>query len=593
MTPPEFSKDTVDLLTRFGYSVDSKTGVVARVVSGKPMSLPLVAEVVANQPIATDARRSSPWREKLSNFLQAVDDFETVDPREAGKDLQRWGLPIGAYGRQLVEPTGEASPLGRVLHRSIQRLHPPGSAVSADTLRGKIGRAGLLDAFRLFDAAIDEHSLKLHSLQFMERGSQVLGPSESDEALRLFPTPGISDSLARHRAALSARLDAETDPHRQGEYTDAIATIDNLARFRYEKRSGPLEVPVPGISSTSSGERPEVPSHGMLPKLLSLLGPLSEGQKQELILSFPLGEIIWNHRIDAIWEAGLRGAGQRVALLDMQPDRTREFGRALAPPTYAHPDAVNGEMDHGTVVSRVIHAVCPECRITPYGVINRGGGLIIDDGGTLLGRELERAEKDGNRFMNMSISSYEFAEGLLPEVIRRLGAARGVLVFASSGNSPSMAMPPPANIPLVFAVGSSDPFGKLSSFTTTKALKDVAEEQTRTNLAIKPLFLFQGEKIRVPKFEASTTVQGTSLAGPAITALSALLSPLLESRRSTSLPSDLSEQLMRLYQSTSRPVSNDRKPTHDTLAVDPYTAFLEAEKRRPWSPIPKEKNYSR
>ena len=240
----------------------------------------------------------------------------------------------------------------------------------------------------------------------------------------------------------------------------------------------------------------------------------------------------------AAWDAGLSGAGVRVAVLDtgVDADHPDLAGRVAAEANFTGSPDVSDHNGHGTHVASLVagtgEASGGARRGVAFGATLLSGKVLDDRGvGTFSSiiAGMEWAAAEGAGVVNMSLSSGFASTGRDPLslAVDALTASHGVLFVASAGNTgpgpTTIGAPGAADAALT--VGAVDRHDRLAGFSS--------RGPRLGDLAIKPDLVAPGVDIVAaraagtslgdPVGSAYTRLTGTSMAAPQVAGAAALL----------------------------------------------------------------------
>ncbi|PPK64681.1 S8 family serine peptidase [Actinokineospora auranticolor] len=232
----------------------------------------------------------------------------------------------------------------------------------------------------------------------------------------------------------------------------------------------------------------------------------------------------------AAWQAGLTGAGIKVAVVDTGVDETHPdlAGREIAQANFTDEDQVD-RVGHGTHVASIIagggakyRGVANGAKILDAKVLGPIGG---SDSSVLAG--IEWAVAQGADIINMSLGATD-TPGLdvLEEAVERLSAEKGVLFVVSAGNSgpTAHAIGSPGSAPSALTVGSVDRDDSVSRFSSRGPGPDgsIKPEITAPGAGIVAAKAAQG-RIGDQVEPGYVALSGTSMAAPHVAGAAALL----------------------------------------------------------------------
>ncbi len=283
--------------------------------------------------------------------------------------------------------------------------------------------------------------------------------------------------------------------------------------------------------------------------------------------------------IDALYQAGVRGKGAVVVVIDtgieathsdlkanFDPDKSRSFtGEPLA-------DTVSG---HGTHCSGIVAAddngsgvcgVAPDATVVALkGLSNQGSGA----GSWLAAAIRYAADLPGHKIVTMSFG----ASGEDPQITDaiRYAHARGCWLFAAAGNDGPGSVNWPGALPEVVCVASTDRGGGVSSYSSANDFVDVGFGG-RDILSTYP-----GNRL--------ATMSGTSMATPGVAGVAGLaVGELL--RAGAAIPG---QEAMKkaLFATCSHPAGRDVYTGYGLVQPTKFVrAMLDAATPAPLPPVP-------
>ncbi len=557
------SAETVGALEKIGWKVDHDGGL-SRIAGADKGVIPkdYLAKAALEWKDGVLFYSSSPEavpHEMLAPILKGLSTFTAaarVERAKAGAALAAWGFPPSVDGRRLYNPGGEATYYGIMLHSifeskpdQVAKLGLERTAQALDLIHHAYGQAFHSQAPDIAQTDLDRARVILF---FPARGGETpLG----SPALKARPDPaamlkGYKDQLEADAAAALAA----GDEVRRKDSAEALAVLNNLEKQRLNRTFELTEVPEPGkekkppeggggltmppLGGGSAKEEPYARLASGLPGLLRVLDrvngtPLTPDQQENLIKSFPMGDLVWRMGAQDLWKQGLTGKGVKVAVIDegiaVHPELEGSVKARVNLTAQRGKGAVGS---HGTHVAGIIHALAPDAELRGYAVFAGDGGndALRESPEQPIIDAIHRAVKDGNQVINMSLGSGQGPSSRLARVVEEY-ASKGVIFLVAAGNSRhySGGIDSPSSAPSAITVGSLNSAGRISDFTTYGKRFDARKLTT----VVKDVFMAPGSNIvstmpsspfafgrREPEYAA---MSGTSMATPAMSGVSALL----------------------------------------------------------------------
>jgi subtilisin family serine protease len=554
------------------------------------------ALIYAGSPEVIEYAMYAPLFRGLSSFTAAAQ----VNRKQAGAALAAWGFPPSVDGRRLYNPAGDATYYGIMLHsffatkpEQVATLGMERTSQAIDLLDHAYGQAFYKQAPDIAQTDLDRARLLL----FMRaRGGEtpLNGPQ-----LKARPDPAVmlKDYKDKLQADLDSAIKAGDEPRRK-DSAEALAVLNTLERQRSHEPLDLTLVPRPGEGTTHQAglqepkmpvgpdfelgggkpkDLPYAPLASGLPGLLRVLervngAPLTADQQENLIKSFPMGDLVWRMGAQDLWKQGLTGKGVKVAVIDggiaehaeldasvkARANFTDERGRALS------------DM-HGTHVAGIIHALAPDAELRGYTVFAGGDSNPAlrenPDEGVIAA--IRRAVSDGNQIINMSLGSGAGPSDQLARVVEEY-ASKGVIFVVAAGNSRDRTggIDNPSSAPSAITVGALDSNGRMADYTNFGERFDPKKLVT----AVKDVFLTPGSNIvstvpatpfgsifgkEAPRYQA---LSGTSMATPAMSGVTALLVQDMSRMSLVPSPIEAAQRLKAALVSSSEPISLDKLP---------------------------------
>lgn len=495
----------------------------------------------SGSPEAVDKELYAPMLKGLSTFASAA----RVDRAKAGAALAAWGIPPTIDGRRIYNPAGDATYFGIMLH-SFFVLKPEKAAAlgierakqAVDLIEHAYFQAFSEQAPDVAQTDLDRAQLLLFAP--FRGGETPLG----SPSLKARPDPaamlkGYKDQVeAEAGSALKAG-----DAQRHKDSVAALAVLNTLGKHRFYARMDLNEVPEPGkeksATPAAAKDEPYTPLSSGLPGLLKVLdriggAPLTSEQQENLIKTFPMGDLIWRMGAQDLWKQGLTGKGIRVAVIDEGIGENQEIDNAVkGRVNFTGQRGVGAVGDHGTHVAGIIHALAPDAELRGYAALEskaKNKTLTVSNEDAIIAA-IRRAVADGNQIVNMSLGSDKGPTSRIATVVEEY-ASKGVIFLIAAGNDRNAngGVESPSSAPSAITVGSLDSAGRMADSSGFGERFNPKKMAT----AVKDVFLLPGENIIStvatpqgssdkkpnPRYEEKS---GTSMATPALSGISALL----------------------------------------------------------------------
>lgn len=243
----------------------------------------------------------------------------------------------------------------------------------------------------------------------------------------------------------------------------------------------------------------------------------------------------------AAWDAGYKGDGVKIAVLDTGVDETHPdlAGQVVASENFTPAADAEDRYGHGTHVASIaagtgaksdgrLTGVAPGAKLLAGKVLDDDG--YGDDSGILAG--FEWAAGQGADIVNLSLGGGDTPEvDPLEEAINRISADEGVLFAVAAGNDGQLGshtVSSPGSADAALTVGAVGPNGGLADFSSRgprigdSAVKpDVTAPGVAITAAAAPGSVIEQEVGQNP--EGYLTIDGTSMATPHVAGAAALL----------------------------------------------------------------------
>jgi len=418
---------------------------------------------------------------------------------------------------------------------------------------------------------------------------------EGEAALTLVPRPDFQGSLDRYRGKMLSDAGVAAwslDFAGAAQSAYALSSLHQLSQTRYHADRDIPAPPRPGVPSVSPFADPTAPLHRSLPNLLSRLGPLTPAQRDALIASFPMGQIVLDSRAHEFWARGQLGTNVRVAVVDTAASRVAELDGVLT-----NGGNFTRQLDpsgrHATHVASTIHAIAPAARITSYAaldddsLLSRDGprSTPVDEVNNAVIRAIDRAVADGNRIVNLSLGGPGSLTGPLAEAVQRHSASGVVFVVSAGNNGRGGAQPigTPASAPAAITVGALDNHGQVAIFSShgptvnpedgSQVYRPILHAPGQNVVAaVPPMF---GKISGSHRFES---MSGTSMAAPHVSGTAALLWDTVSTANAGLNPLQMSRRVSDALWGSARPLPQaalprDASSRQSFVRMDPAAAY--------------------
>lgn len=525
--------------------------------------------------------------EGLWIFVQAA-KMPAID---AGKALAAWGLPPVVDGRKLVDPDGSATYYGQMLRLIYAQKPDALKRASAERLSQALDL--LLHAR---GQAFDKQSADVAKTDVDRAKLMLFAPARAGETpFGLTPYESVGEQLTGYKAKLEADVAAAEkagDAPRAKESAAALDVVNTLERQRYHPKATLPVVPKPGQAAPEAADAPDpedapvnAPLASGLPRLLKVLDringtPLTSAQQENLIKSFPMGDLVWRLGAQDLWRQGLTGKGVKVAVIDTGIGRHDELADAVK--SRENFTADRGKAltdDHGTHVAGIVHALAPDAEIRGYTVFTNDAAnpVLKENSDELILKAIDKAVKDGNRIISMSIGGDGSPSSALARKVEEYSKTGVIFVVAAGNEHDKNGVEAPAVAPDALSVGALDGAGRPADFSSYGANFD-ARKLTHV---VKSIFMLPGTNIYSTVVGANgesgyALMDGSSMATPALSGVTALLTQAAATM--TPNPVALSERVRGALADGSTPLSLDKLPSNAPfdqpfLVVSPMAAL--------------------
>jgi hypothetical protein len=531
--------------------------------------------------------------EGLWTFVRAA----SMDPVEAGKAIAAMGLPIVIDGRKLVNPDGSATYYGQMLR--VLYAEKPGALKRASAER--LSQA--LDLLsHAYGQAFKNQSADVAKTDVDRAKLMLFAPARAGETpLAVKPYQEIASELGSFKNKLRgdvAAAEALGDASRAKESAAALDVMNTLERQKYHLKAALPPVPKPGHPVPEADDDDADPASAPvneplasgLPRLLKVLDrvngkPLTSAQQENLIKSFPMGDLVWRLGAQDLWRQGLTGKDVKVAVIDSGIGRHDELADAVK--SRENFTADRGKAltdDHGTHVAGIIHALAPDAEIRGYTVFTNDGAnpVLKESPDDLIVRAIDKAVKDGNRIISMSLGGSDSPSAAIARKVEEYSKQGIIFVVAAGNEHDKNSVEAPSVAPNALTVGALDSAGRPADFSSYGSNFDAR----KLSHVVKSVFMLPGTNIYSTVVDDGKSgyalMDGTSMATPALSGVAALLSQA--ARTMTPNPVELSSRVRDALADGSAPLSLDKLPSNvpfdqPFLVVNPAAA-LDAMRRK-------------
>ena len=505
--------------------------------------------------------------EGLEIFVKAAQ----TPPIEAGKALAAWGLPPVIDGRKLVDPDGSATYYGQMLNLLYSEKPEALRRASAERLSQALDLIceAHWQAFKKQAADVAQTDVERAKLMLFA------SPRAGETPLQLAPYQDLGAQLDGFKKQIEAdrRASAVLNGGAFQEDSEAISVLGTLVHQRYHANLDLPPAPKPGAvaavpAMTNADESADVPLSAGLPRLLKTLDringkPLTAGQQENLIKSFPMGDIVWRMGVSDLWRQGLTGKGVKVAVIDGGIARHDELEGAVKSRTNFTAD--RGESlpeDHGTHVAGIFHALAPDAEIRGYTVHanEKGDESLAERGENSTLNAIDQAVKDGNRIINISLVGGNSPTDAVARKVEEY-ARKGVIFVAAAGNAHDQGIQSPAVAPDAITVGALDGAGRPIDPSSYGSDYD----PRRLTHVVKTVFMASGSNVYSTVGRSDyDSMSGTSMATPAVSGVVALLTQAAAglAQGTASDPAALSVRVRAALAAGAAPMSLDKLPSN-------------------------------
>ena len=390
----EVNQEYAEYLKSVGYKIDPKDGSINELSSKRKIPADLLMKAGYTfgpggtiVQLVNESAGMAVDRKLLPDILKGLLDFAEVgaiDPAEAGKKLQAWGVPPAYDGKHLVNPDGTATYFGLMVYHGLNK-NPPSTrrALSGERL------SKALDLFgSAFNQAFGESAPNVATGD-LQRGWGMLGQKylNGETPLKMRPYD-LGKSLSGYQSdvmkeAKVVLANKEGDAAYKKDVAYSLAALNALEKHHYHAGMDLKSVPAPDMENLlkeklKKGGPQGPPPARLLPTVLKVLDklngkPLRSEQAEWLIKSFPMGETVWRMGAHELWRAGLTGKDVKVAVVDSGVGIHPELNGAVKSRDNFTKQQGKGLMGvHGTHVAGTIHAIAPDAEIRSYKGLDDG-----------------------------------------------------------------------------------------------------------------------------------------------------------------------------------------------------------------------------
>lgn len=599
----EVNPDYAAYLKGVGFRIDPKDASIEELSSKRRIASDLLMKagytfgpggmivqlVNENSGMAVD-------RKLLPEILKGLLDFSdagAIDPAQAGKKLQAWGVPPVYDGKHLVNPDGTATYFGLMVYQGMSK-NPPATrrALSGERL------SKALDLFQsAFQQAFGESAPNIATGD-LQRGWGMLGQSklqEGETALKMRPYD-LTKSLNGYQAevmkeAKAVLVDKGGDAAYKKDVAYSLAALNALEKHRYHTSMDLKSVPSPDgedlRGALKKGLPAAPPPASLLPSVIKVLDklngkPLRSEQVEWLIKSFPMGETVWRMGAYELWRAGLTGKNVKVAVVDSGVGIHPELNSSVKSRDNFTTQQGKGTLGvHATHVAGTIHAIAPDAEIRSYKGLddrnpdeNRRLAMGSDETLDSLMKAVDKAVADGNQVVSLSLGGSGSPSGPLAAKIEEY-AKKGVIFIVAAGNEGGTGVNSPSIAPSAVTVGALTAQNRVATFSSYGEVFDPA----KLNTAIKTVHLAPGTNIVSTYKEGGyVPMDGTSMATPHVSGAVALLVQGVRDIGKVADPVAMSRKIRDALAGSGKPVARntlpaDVPPDQQFLVVDPVAAW--------------------
>lgn len=576
-----------------GYEVDPP-GIIVHLPSGMDIPPTLLARaglafspegrlVYMNGGMEVE-RRHIPG--VLGGLLQFAEAY-SVPAEEAGAALRAWGFPIVYDGRRLLDPDGSATYFGRMIYQGMRKAKGGPKPLSGERLSRSLDLVAEAFGQGFGKSAPDIAHADLERAWSMLLREEV---SPGETPLGSGPTVDPGEVIVSAKKGImeeASSLRGKGAEEQRKELKGALYALEALEKYHYYPELDLSQVPPPSPIPGAQAQPQMIPPARFLPKLLSLLDkingkPLKPAQAEALVKSFPMGETVWRMGAQDLWRAGLTGKGVKVAVIDtgVAPHPELE-GAVRSADNFTRERGPDSVGFHATHVAGTIHALAPDAEIRSYKTLSgeafeTNPRLALDDEELMnaLGEAVDKAVKDGNQVINLSLGGPGRPSGALARKVEEY-ARQGVIFVIAAGNGGPGGISSPAVAASALTAGALTAAGRPATFSSWGDNFDAE----KLKAAIKKVFMAPGTNIvSTLKGGGYGTSSGTSMAAPHLSGAVALLVQGLKDMGGFTDPAALGSKVREVLESSGHALSRDKvppeaSPEQEFIVVDPGAAW--------------------